>query len=155
MFGESITEKYQQNIDEEVREMLGVIELPDENYLKKNNNLCYIILDEKDDFIGIVEFFNLSWKNRRAELSIIIKSSFRGKGYGYEAVKKMLDIGFTEVGLNRIWLRVLENNHRAIELYKRIGFIQEGINREESLRKGQFISQIQMSILKSEWVKKD
>lgn len=136
--------------DDEVREMLGVIEPPDENYLK-NNDFCYIILDENDDFIGIVELYNLSWKNRRAELSIIIKSSVRGKGYGYDALNKIFEIGFYELGLNRIWLRVLEYNRRAIELYKRVGFVQEGINRNESLRNGQYYSQIQMSILKSEW----
>jgi len=136
--------------DEEVQEMLGVMELPDENYLK-NNNMCYSILDENDEFIGIVELYNLSWKNRRAELSIIIKPSVRGKGYGYDALNKILEIGFKELGLNRIWLRVLEYNSRAIELYKRVGFVQEGINRKESFRKGQYFSQIQMSILKSEW----
>ena len=78
--------------EKEVHEMLGVIELPDENYLKNTNNFCFIILDENDNFIGIVELFNLSWKNRRAELSIIIKSSLRGKGYGYEAVKKIFNM---------------------------------------------------------------
>lgn len=108
-------------------------------------------MDENDDFIGIVELYNLSWKNRRAELSIIIKSSVRGMGYGYEALNNILELGFYELGLNRIWLRVLEYNRRAIELYKRVGFVQEGINRKESFRNGQYFSQIQMSILKSEW----
>ncbi len=111
-----------------------------------------MILDKKEEFVGIVELFNLSWKNRRAELSIIIKYSYRGKGYGNEAIKKILDIGFGEFGFNRIWLRVLEHNTRAIECYKKVGFVQEGICREESLRMGQFKNQVQMSILRSEWI---
>ena len=140
------------HLEDEVREMLGVTELPDESYFQDKSNICYVILSKKEEFVGIVELFNLSWKNRRAELSIVIKASYRGTGYGSCAIKKLLDIGFQELGLNRIWLRVLENNTRAIECYKKVGFIEEGICREESLRRGQFKNQVQMSILRSEWL---
>lgn len=138
------------HLEDEVREMLGVTELPDESYFQDKSNICYVILNKKEEFVGIVEFFNLSWKNRRAELSIVIKAAYRGKGYGSCAIKKLIDIGFEELGLNRIWLRVLEHNTRAIKCYKRVGFIEEGICREESLRRGQFKNQVQMSILRSE-----
>jgi phosphoglycolate phosphatase len=138
--------------DDEAAEMLGVTELPKEKDYKDKNNISYAILDEKQEFIGIVELFNISWKNRRAELSIAIRPSMRGKGYGYEAIKKILDIGFEDHGMNRIWLRVLETNKKAIKFYKKIGFLQEGICRSESLRRGQFINQLQMSILIGEWI---
>lgn len=138
--------------DDEAAEMLGVTELPKEKDYKDKNNISYAILDEKQEFIGVVELFNISWKNRRAEFSIIIKPSMRGKGYGYEAIKKILKIGFEEHGMSRIWLRVLETNKKAINLYKKMGFLQEGICRSESLRRGQSINQLQMSILIGEWI---
>jgi RimJ/RimL family protein N-acetyltransferase len=138
--------------DDEAREMLNVVELPKIEDYSSKNSLCYVVLGEKREFIGVAELFNISWKNRRAELSIAINPSMRGKGYGYEALKKLLYTGFKEQGMHRIWLRVLENNEKAINLYKKAGFVQEGICRSESLRKGQFINQIQMSILLSEWV---
>ncbi|WP_066498145.1 GNAT family N-acetyltransferase [Abyssisolibacter fermentans] len=138
--------------ENDVREMLGVVELPDENYLKSKSSICYSILNENKEFIGIIEFFNISWKNRRSELSIIIKSEYRGKGYGYDSIKKILDIGFGELGFNRIWLRVLEHNSQAIKCYINVGFLKEGICREESMRFGKFQNQLQMSILKKEWI---
>jgi RimJ/RimL family protein N-acetyltransferase len=135
-----------------IKEMLGVVELPDENYLKSRNTICYLITNENREFAGIIEFINISWKNRRAELSITIKSECRGKGYGYEAIMKILDIGFGELGFNRIWLRVLEYNRQAINCYIKAGFLKEGICREESMRLGKFKNQVQMSLLRNEWL---
>lgn len=140
--------------DEEAREMVGVVAIPALEDYKGNNSICYAILGEQEEFVGVVELFNISWKNRRAELSITIKPSIRGKGYGYKAIKKILEIGFEDYGINRIWLRVLETNKKAISLYEKLGFVQEGVCRGESLRGGKFINQIQMSLLMMEWVQR-
>ncbi len=138
--------------DPEAKEMLGVIDKPNiSNYIDKNTRS--FIIEENGEILGVVELFNISWKNRRAELSIVLKSVARGRGYGYEAIQRILQFGFEDLGLNRIWLRVLESNERALNLYQRVGFVREGLCREESLRKGKFVNQIQMSILKREWVK--
>jgi RimJ/RimL family protein N-acetyltransferase len=139
--------------EDEAREMLGVVTLPSINDYKDKNSIAYVIIDENSKFIGIVELFNISWKNRRGELSITIKSQMRGKGYGFIAINQILKEAFMEFGMNRVWLRVIETNKKAINLYKKVGFVQEGICRGESLRKGQFVNQIQMSILAKEWKK--
>lgn len=136
----------------EAAEMLGIICLPEENLRGDKNNIIYSLLDAENHFIGIAEFFNISWKNKRAEISLALQPAYRGQGYGYEAVCKLLDMGFGELGFHRIWLRVLEHNHKAIQCYKKAGFVQEGICREESLRQGSFKNQLQMSLLKSEWL---
>jgi len=154
---ENIQEKHMTEItkmleDDDAREMVGVVTFPSLEDYKGNNNICYAILVDQQQFVGVVELFNISWKNRRAELSITIKPSMRGKGYGHEAVKKILELGFEVHGINRIWLRVLETNKKAINLYEKLGFVQEGICRGESLRGGKFINQIQMSMLFSEWI---
>lgn len=149
---EHINEIYELYTDITAQEMLGVVEFPDMAYYRDENNKCYAIIDMHNEFIGTVELFNISWKNRRAEFSIAIKPSYRGLGYGYKATRMILDIGFYELGLNRIWLRVLEYNHEAVKLYERIGFTIEGICRDESLRNGKFSNQLQMSILRREWI---
>jgi phosphoglycolate phosphatase len=154
---EKIEEKHLKAIckmlaDDEIGEMLGVVEFPQIKDYEGKNNFSYAILGENQEFIGIVELFNISWKNRRAELSIAIEAPLRGKGYGYEAINKILELGFKEHGMNRIWLRVIETNNKAIDLYKKAGFLQEGICRTESLRNAQFVNQIQMSILVMEWI---
>jgi RimJ/RimL family protein N-acetyltransferase len=138
--------------DDEAREMLGVISQPVLSDYKGKNNISYAILNVENEFVGIVELFDISWKNRRGELSIVIKSQMRGHHFGYDAIYEILKIAFIEYGMNRIWLRVLETNQKAINLYKKVGFLKEGICREESLRNGEFINQIQMSILAKDWI---
>ena len=139
--------------EDEAREMLGVITVPVLNDYKSKNNISKAIIGEGNKFIGVVELFNISWKNRRGELSIAIVPEMRRQGYGYAAINKILGIAFLGYGLNRVWLRVLETNTKAISLYSKAGFIQEGICRSESMRKGQFINQIQMSMLANEWIR--
>lgn len=139
-------------LDEETRDLLGIVTLSDETYYKDKSNMCFAITEKDGQFMGIVELFDISWKNRRAELSICIKPSYRGKGVASIAIEKLLYIGFEQVGLNRIWLRVLEYNYKAISLYQKVGFVKEGICREESLRGGKFVNQIQMSLLRDEWL---
>jgi len=133
-----------------VKEMVGTIENPSlSNFINKNNR-CFVIATEVDPFIGIVELLNIGGKNKSAELSIAIKASARGKGYGQEAIEKVLDIGFQELKLNKVWLRVLEHNNRAISLYKKIGFVKEGFSKEKCIRGGKQVDQVQMSIFERE-----
>ena len=55
-----------------------------------------------------------------------------------------------EFNLHKISLEVLETNERAIKLYKKIGFIEEGVKRDEIYKKDKWVNSIIMSILENE-----
>ena len=57
------------------------------------------------------------------------------------------------MNLNRIELSVLKNNLRAINFYKKIGFKEEGINRQAIYKNGEFVDVIIMGILKEDFQK--
>ncbi|MEK1832623.1 GNAT family protein [Priestia megaterium] len=42
------------------------------------------------------------------------------------AMEQMIDLGFKQLRLNKIYLTTRGINEQAIELYKKIGFITEG-----------------------------
>jgi RimJ/RimL family protein N-acetyltransferase len=50
----------------------------------------------------------------------------RGRGIGTEAVRRLLDHGFGERGVRRIWLQVFADNTRAIRAYEKAGFTRCG-----------------------------
>ena len=50
----------------------------------------------------------------------------RGRGIGTEAAKLMIQYGFEELGLHRIYLRALAGNMQAIRSYEKAGFEHEG-----------------------------
>lgn len=116
----------------------------------------YIIVEkESKKPIGVTSLINIDYKNRNAECIIDIgdKEAW-GKGYGAEVMKLLLDFGFLEMNLHRIFLRVFSFNDRAIKLYEKLGFQQEGKLRESIFRGGQWHDILHMSILENEYAEK-
>jgi RimJ/RimL family protein N-acetyltransferase len=62
-----------------------------------------------------------------------------------------LEYAFGPLGLNKVSLDVLEYNARAIRTYERIGFVHEGVHREDVFKDGRFVHVIRMSILAREF----
>ena len=89
---------------------------------KMDNNATMFSMLEKgtNKFIGNIEFFNRVFEE--AEWGIVITTSMQNKGYGTEALKRSVEYGFNELGLNRIYLGVYVNNPRAIHVYENCGF---------------------------------
>lgn len=102
--------------------------------------------------IGLSILKDISLINRSAEFAIYIgDKDSRGKGLSKEATVKTLNFAFNDLGLNRVGLKVLEENQIAIKLYKSIGFTSEGVLRHSIFKKGHFKSEIIMSILRDEF----
>lgn len=93
---------------------------------KMDNNATMFSMLEKgtNKFIGNIEFFNRVFEE--AEWGIVITTSMQNKGYGTEALKRSVEYGFNELGLNRIYLGVYVNNPRAIHVYENCGFKEYG-----------------------------
>ena len=105
----------------------------EENYIKDkiDNNACMFSMIEKSTgrFIGNTEFFNRNYKE--AEWGIAITGSMQDKGYGKEALLRMIDYGFNEEGLDRIYLVVYRYNERAQHVYKACGFTEYDRNEKD------------------------
>jgi diamine N-acetyltransferase len=103
--------------------------------------------------IGGTGFVNLDSRNRSAEFGIVIgDKSCWDQGYGTEAVRLLVKHGFNTLNLNRIYLRVLENNPRAIRAYEKASFSHEGRQRRAEYKDGKYLDLLVMSILKDEFV---
>ena len=65
-----------------------------------------------------------------AEIAIIVSNAYRRAGFG----RSMLEIAIAwcrQVGIAKLSLQVFTGNHRAIALYRSLGFVDEGIARGE------------------------
>lgn len=115
-----------------------------------------ICLREDGRAIGFCGFDGFDTLNGNAELGVGIGDrTCWDKGYGTEAVELLLDFGFGELRLHRIWLHVFGFNHRAIRVYQKVGFTHEGIKREAYFRHGQHHDMHVMGILRDEWLTSD
>jgi RimJ/RimL family protein N-acetyltransferase len=66
-------------------------------------------------------------------------------------MQEMLSWGFNYLKLNKIWLRVEVDNEKAINSYRKMGYVEEGLLRQDRFRNGKFVDRLRMSILKDEY----
>ena len=102
--------------------------------------------------IGCANLTSIDSVARSAEFSIWIgEANRRGRGIGQSVTRQVLDHGFKDLNLNRIYLFVLRDNGNALSIYKKIGFSVEGEMREAAFKNGGFKDVIAMSILQREY----
>jgi ribosomal-protein-alanine N-acetyltransferase len=102
--------------------------------------------------IGHVGLYQLDPRVGKAEFAIFIGDRrWHGKGVGRSATAAVLQYGFEQMNLHKIWLTVLNTNTPALRLYRALGFVKEGVLRDEQFRNGRYVDVTVMSILSPEW----
>jgi diamine N-acetyltransferase len=102
--------------------------------------------------IGNCGIHAIDWVNRRTEVGIMIgEPSARGKGYGTEAMRLLLDHAFTVLNLHSVMLSVYGYNLPAQRSYAKVGFTEIGRRRESRWHNGRFWDEIYMDILAAEF----
>jgi RimJ/RimL family protein N-acetyltransferase len=89
--------------------------------------------------------------NRSCNFRTFLGPSGRDRGLGTEAVRMIVGYGFEQLGLHRISLQVYAFNPRARHVYEKVGFLEEGVLREELRYRDQWVDATVMSILAHEW----
>lgn len=120
-------------------------------FLSKNNqNRCDCIIEYSDNPIGLIGLLNIDRTNLKAEFYICIgENEYKGRGFAKKSSSLLIEYGFNELGLNKIYLNVDSNNVSACRLYNSLGFNCEGEFKQELLHRGSFIDRKRYAILKN------
>jgi RimJ/RimL family protein N-acetyltransferase len=118
---------------------------------RKDAVIFAIRLVRGDRLIGYCQLLSIDRVHRSAELQIRIgEKKARGRGYGVEAVRQLVEFAFRDLGLHRVWLQVFATNARALKAYEKAGFTREGRMREGVFVDGRFVDVVAMGILADE-----
>jgi diamine N-acetyltransferase len=102
--------------------------------------------------IGNSQWLAIDFRNRTAEMGIFIgDAADRGKGYGTEATRLMLDYAFTALGLHSVMLTVYAYNPAAHRAYEKAGFRVFGRRHACHWMGGRLWDEIYMECLASEF----
>jgi len=82
----------------------------------------YGIEDPSGNLAGYFKIVKKHVFQSKAELSMILDPDAMGKRYGTEAFIPLLRICFNDLGLEEVWVRVLEFNIRPLRLLEKTGF---------------------------------
>jgi ribosomal-protein-alanine N-acetyltransferase len=98
------------------------------NHLTKNKVLIWAIIDKVSNIhIGNIKIDPINEIHKFGEYGILIgDKEYWGKGFAREASEEVLNYFFKNNYLRKINLGVVEKNIEAINLYKKLGFQQEG-----------------------------
>lgn len=106
----------------------------------------FFIIEYFDKPIGSVQLVDIDSIHRNAELKIrIFDETDRGKNIGTKVLELLTEHAFSNLGLVRVWLRVFNNNERAISAYKKAGFMAEGTMKKAAFINGEFLDVICMA----------
>lgn len=109
-------------------------------------------LKEEHRTIGFGGLLNINRAARKAEFYIFIgDKDVWGRGYGKDTQKLIVNYGFQELGLERIYLHHLLHNDRAIAITLALGWTFEGVLRRNAYAHGILRDQHIASILRHEW----
>ena len=118
----------------------------------KKEKMFAVRLLENDELLGNIGFNSLDIINRNGALGVLIGNpKYQRKGYGTEALKLILDYGFSFLNLRNISLSVFEYNEAAYNLYKKAGFKEAGRLRKAVEIMGKTYDVIIMDMLKEEF----
>jgi len=115
-----------------------------------------IVLKDNDSLIGLVSLLKLDLLHGTAELAISIgPRDARGKGYGTDAVRLVLEYGFRHLSLYNISLWHVEFNERGHQAYINAGFQVVARHRGRFLFNGKRYDTIWMDIVRDEFPLQD
>lgn len=160
-----IHEMYATKTKEEIIQFFGFSEDGYEHYRNMHEkgmetyqlSLFFFLLihKETDQPIGECGFHTWNKKHKRAELFYnIMDESYKQNGYMTEALKAVLDFGYTKLSLHRIEALVANSNIPSVKLLLRNNFTKEGIMREDYNINGKNEDSVCYSLLKWEWESK-
>lgn len=81
-----------------------------------------IIENEEHQTIGLVDIMNFNPQNRRAEMGIVVQEAFRQKGYGKDAIQKVIRYAKEVLHLHQLYVVVNSSQKLTIGLFLRMGF---------------------------------
>lgn len=103
-------------------------------------------------YIGTCGLFGVDATARTCEVGIGIGDpAYRGRGYGRDALRVLLDYAFRLRNFRKVWLRVNGDNARASATYRACGFVEEGRLRRHVWSAGEYVDLVYMGLLREEW----
>jgi RimJ/RimL family protein N-acetyltransferase len=119
--------------------------------VNENEDDIVLVIWKDDDRIGNLSLSKPGDNNHSAGTGISVHPDHQGNGYGTEAMEKLIDFGFREWNLNRVFSGVLEFNRASQKLWEKLGFEKEAVHRDYTYCNNDFQDLIEYGILRGEW----
>ncbi|MBQ0125668.1 MAG: GNAT family N-acetyltransferase [Clostridiales bacterium] len=136
---------------ESVRFSRGYLRFLQGQYARRNFYDWALVLRRGGKMIGTCGFSHFDAENNAAELGYVINPDFWGMGYAAEAISRVMRFAFENMGLNRVFVRILEGNTQSMRVAEKCHMRKEAVHKNAITVKGKYKTYIEYAILKSEF----
>ncbi|MEK4425497.1 GNAT family N-acetyltransferase [Solibacillus sp. FSL K6-1523] len=105
----------------------------------------------KEKMIGAGEFNIRDFTNRAGEIAYIVNPDYWGKGIATEIATLLVDFGFKNLKLHRIYATCDPRNIASSKVLEKVGMIKEGKIRDDLLIKDGWRDSLLYGVLDYEW----
>ena len=132
-----------------IRKMPGVMEnilsnkdeeeeLIKEKIINRGKNQYWYVAEENGKVIGLGILMNHGNLRRKhvGVITLMVNSDYQNKGIGSLLMDKLINLS-ESLNIIRLELCVFRDNYKAINLYKKFGFKEEGIKVKSALKNGE------------------
>lgn len=103
-----------------------------------------------EEFAGLIGFKDTDWVNRKTELGYWLAEKMQGKGIITACVDKLVRFAFQKQKMNRVQIKVAEENLASEKIPKKLGFVYEGTERHGERHENGYVNLKIYSKLKHE-----
>jgi RimJ/RimL family protein N-acetyltransferase len=114
-----------------------------------SNDSLFLVAQEDDRIVGVLNYSSGKRQAMRhvATLGISVRAASQGRGVGAGLLAEAIRRAKASGSIRRLDLMVYADNHRAIRLYERHGFVREGVRRCAIRRGDTLIDEVQMALV--------
>jgi RimJ/RimL family protein N-acetyltransferase len=111
-----------------------------------------ILASDGERYLGQIGIHQIHARSKVGRLGVVIAArGDMGKGHGSAAIRAAVDHAFGPLGLHKLWVMMFAHNTRTRGIVKRLGFVEEGVLREEYFHDGGWHDMVRLSLLQREW----
>jgi len=107
--------------------------------------------ESPDLHVGNISIWPTSRRERAGEVGYWISSADTGDGIATEAATAVLAVGFEEMALHRVTLRIAVGNLPSERVAEKLGFVHEGLLRKEVMVGGEWLDHTLWAMLEEEY----
>ena len=136
--------------EEKVRKYNTISNGIQNNNKETNFRKSLSIINERNILVGFITYKENNYFDRVYSIGITIGSKYWGRKYGQDSIKTLLKYLFRELNAIKVELEVIKYNLRAINCYKKCGFVEECTKKNNAYIEGEYVDTLIMGILRED-----
>ena len=117
-----------------------------------NDMFCAIHERQTDAFIGTCKIGGIDEFSGVADIGVMIgEKRLWGKGIGSETVSLLSEFAFNEMKLRKLTGGAMSSNKPMLNIFDRLGFVKEGVRRQQDRVGSVFVDHILLGCFKDEF----